>query len=80
MLYTFIDKKQNGKSGDSTKATPPLLDSGESGAPWVWLHGRRGGKNTQEKLYKKGLNELDNHDAVVTHLQPDNMECEVKRA
>ena len=39
MLYTFIDKKQNGKSGDSTKATPPLLDSGESGAPWVWLHG-----------------------------------------
>ena len=33
MLYTFIDKKQNGKSGDSTKATPPPLDSGESGAP-----------------------------------------------
>ena len=33
------------------------------------------------KLYKKGgLNDLDNHDSVVTHLEPDILECEVKRA
>ena len=25
-----------------------------------------------EELYKKGLNELDNHDGVVTHLEPDH--------
>ena len=30
------------------------------------------------KLYKKGgLNDLDNHDSVVTHLEPDILECEV---
>ena len=33
-----------------------------------------------EELYKKGLNDLDNHDGVVTHLQPDILECEVKWA
>ena len=31
-----------------------------------------------EELYKKGLNDLDNHDGVVTHLEPDILECEVK--
>ena len=30
-----------------------------------------------EKLYQKGLNDLRNHDDVVTHLQPDILECEV---
>ena len=33
-----------------------------------------------EVLSKKGLNDLDNHDGVVTHLEPDNLECEVKWA
>ena len=31
-----------------------------------------------EKLYKKGLYDLDNHDGVITHLEPDILECEVK--
>ena len=31
-----------------------------------------------EELYKKGLNDLNNHDGVVTHLEPDILECEVK--
>ena len=31
-----------------------------------------------EELYKKGLNEPDNHDGVVIHLQLGIMECEVK--
>ena len=30
------------------------------------------------KLYKKALNDPDNHDGVVTHLGPDMLECEVK--
>ena len=30
------------------------------------------------KLYKKGLNEPDSHVGVVTHLEPDILECEVK--
>ena len=33
-----------------------------------------------EELYKTGLNDPDNHDGVVTHLEPDNLECEVEQA
>ena len=33
-----------------------------------------------EELYKKDLNDPDNHDGVITHLEPDIMECEVKWA
>ena len=33
-----------------------------------------------EKLYKKELHDLDNHDGVITHLEPDIPECEVKCA
>ena len=31
-----------------------------------------------EELYRKGLNDLDNHDGVITHLEPDILECEDK--
>ena len=31
-----------------------------------------------EELKKKGLNDSDNHDGAVTHLEPDLLECEVK--
>ena len=40
---------------------------------------RRGGKNTQ-KNYKKDLHNPDNHDGVITNLESDILECEVKRA
>ena len=33
-----------------------------------------------EKLYKKDLHDQDNHDGVITHLEPDILECEVKSA
>ena len=33
-----------------------------------------------EELYKKDLNDPDNHDGVITHLGPDILECEVKWA
>ena len=33
-----------------------------------------------EELYKRDLNERDNHDSVVTHQEPDILECKVKRA
>ena len=32
------------------------------------------------EVYKKDLNEPDNHDGVITHLEPDILECEVKWA
>ena len=33
-----------------------------------------------EGLYKKDLHDPDNHNGVITHLKPDNLECEVKWA
>ena len=32
------------------------------------------------ELYKKGLHDPDNHDGVITHLEPNILECEVKGA
>ena len=39
-------------------------------------------KRQQEytELYKKELHDQDNHDGVITHLEPDILECEVKWA
>ena len=31
-----------------------------------------------EELYKKDLHDPENHDGVITHLEPDILECEVK--
>ena len=33
-----------------------------------------------EELYKRDLNDQDNHDGVITHLEPDILECEIKWA
>ena len=38
---------------------------------------RRGGKNTQKNCTK---NNTDNHDGLITHLEPDILECEFKWA
>ena len=32
-----------------------------------------------EELYKKDCNDPDNHNGLITHLEPDILECEVKR-
>ena len=39
---------------------------------------RRGGNNTQKNCTKKNLHDPDNHNGVLTHLEPDILECEVK--
>ena len=41
---------------------------------------KRSGKNYTEELYNKDLNGPDNHDTVITHVEPDILECEVKWA
>ena len=33
-----------------------------------------------EVLYKNNLNDLDNHNGIITHLEPDILECEIKWA
>ena len=37
-------------------------------------------KEYTEELYKKELHDPGNHDGVITHLEPDILECEVKWA
>ena len=41
---------------------------------------KRGGKNTSKNCTKKDLHDPDNHSGVITHLEPDIVECEVKWA
>ena len=39
---------------------------------------RKGGKNTQKNYTKKDFNDPDNHNGVITYLEPDILEWEVK--
>ena len=41
---------------------------------------KRWQEHTEELLYKKDLQDQDNHDGVITHLEPDILQCEVKWA
>ena len=41
---------------------------------------RKGSKNKQKNYTGKHLHDPDNHDGVITHLEPDILECEVKWA
>ena len=41
---------------------------------------KKGWKEYTEELYNKDLNDPDNHDGVVSHSEPDILECEVKWA
>ena len=41
---------------------------------------KKRGQEYTEELYKKDHHDLDNHDGVITHLEPDILECEVKWA
>ena len=47
----------------------------------VWTYQKQkilgSNKNTQ-KLYKKDLHDPDNHDGVITHLEPHILECKIK--
>ena len=41
---------------------------------------RRGSKNTWKNCTKKDVHDPDNHDGMITHLEPDILDCEVKWA
>ena len=41
---------------------------------------KKGWQEYTEELYKKDLHDPDNHDGVITNLEPDILECEVKWA
>ena len=70
------------------QSCPTHCDFMNSSPSGFSVHGDSLGKNAGvschallqgiEELYKKGLNDPDNHDGVITHLEPDILECEVK--
>ena len=41
-------------------------------------HNKKRWQEYTEELYKKDLHNPDNHDGVITHLEPDILECEIK--
>ena len=59
-------------------------DGHNKGQKWCGLNRaediKKGWQKYTEELYKKDLHDLDNHDGVMTHLEPDILECEVKWA
>ena len=46
----------------------------------VGLHIKKRWQEYTEELYKKDLHDPGNHNGVITHLEPDILECEVKWA
>ena len=80
-------KKENNRIG-STRDLKKIRDSkGTFHAKMGTIKDRNGKDQTEaeeikkrwkeytEELYKKGLNDPDNHDGVVTYLEPDILEC-----
>ena len=45
-----------------------------------WKDVKKRWQEYTEELYKKDLHDQDNHDGVISHLEPDILECEVKWA
>ena len=59
------------KGGGSQNFGPELRQAGVAIPAAVFIH---------RELYIKDLHDPDNHNDVITHLEPDILECEVKRA
>ena len=65
--------------GGATGRTPPIPRSAleKDPRPGPLFEGKQ---EYTEDLYKKELHDPDYHDGVITHLEPDILECEVKWA
>ena len=64
---TFLEKMGSIKDGDGMD----LTEAEDIKKRW---------QEYTEELYKKDLHDSDNHNGVITHLEPDILECEVKWA
>ena len=75
--------------------TRDLVKTGDTKGTFHAMMGTMKGRNSKDlieaeeikkrwqeytELYKKGLKDLDNHDGVSTHLEPNILECEIKGA
>ena len=85
-------KKKNNRLGKTRDLFKKIRDTkGTFHAKMVTIKERNGTDLTEaedttkrwqeyQELYKKGLHNSDNHDGVITHLEPDFLECKVKKA
>ena len=83
-------KQQNGKDQRSLQENQRYqgnitckdgLDKGQNGLDLTEAEDiKKRWQEYTEELYKKDLNDPDNHDGVITHLEPDILEYEVKWA
>ena len=51
-----------------------------NGTAWTEAEDIKKRQEYTEELYKREFNDLDNNDGVITHLEPDILDCEVKCA
>ena len=85
--------KENNRMGKTRELFKKIRDTkGRFHAKMGYIKGRngmdlreaedikKGSQEYTEELYKKDLHDPDNHDGVITHLEPDVLECEVKWA
>ena len=85
-------KKKNNRLGKTRDLFKKIRDTkGTFHAKMVTIKERNGTDLTEaedttkrwqeyQELYKKDLNDPDNHDGVISHLEPDVLECKVKQA
>ena len=93
LIEQYKEIKENNRVGRTRDLFKKIEDTkGTFHAKMGTIQGRNGMDLTEaeeikkrwqeymEELYRKGLNDLANHDGVVTHLEPDILECEGKWA
>ena len=64
-MYIYIKYRINGRNSKDLKEAEKI---------------KKRWQEYTEQLFKKGVNDPDNHDGVVTHLEPDILQCEFKWA
>ena len=69
------------KKNQSYQGNISCKDGHNKGQKWYGPNRSRRYKGAYtEEIYKKDLHDPDNHDGVITHIEPDILECEVKWA
>ena len=66
-----------GDPGSTPKSGRSLGEWNGNPLQYSCLENEKRWQDYTEELYKKGLNDLDNHDGVITHLELEILECEV---
>jgi len=85
MMYSAYKLNKQGDNIQPWHTSFPILNQSVIPCPVLtvasWPAYRLPGRQEYtEELYKKDLHDPDNHDGVITHLEPDILECEVKWA